>query len=253
MTVQLHAFTCGHLTIPLGFMLAGREGSIKVPVTSYLISHPRGRVVFDSGLHPNARYDPVAHIGELLARYHEFDYGAGEDIGARLESIDVDPASVTHVVNSHLHFDHCGGNLQLPDATAIFQRREWEAAQEAGVERGYVRADFETGQPTELIDGERDLFGDGSVVCFPTHGHTPGHQSARVHTELGGEFVLCGDACYLRHSLEELALPGVIADPESALDSLRRLRQLRDAGARIMYGHDPEFWKTIPQAPVRLG
>ena len=67
MTVELRAFTTGHLTIPLGFMLAGRDGTIRVPVCSYLITHPRGQVVFDTGLHPATQHDPTGHVGELLA------------------------------------------------------------------------------------------------------------------------------------------------------------------------------------------
>jgi len=251
--VELYAFTCGHLTIPLAFMLARREGKVKVPVCSYLIMHSRGRVIFDSGLHIGTQHDPVGHIGPRLAAFHEFYYGGGEDIASRLKSIDVDPASITHVINSHFHFDHCGGNALLPNATVVAQRREWDAARDGGMARGYVRADYDTGQPAKSVDGEHDLFGDGAVVCFPTHGHTPGHQSLRVRTETGGEYVLCGDACYLKESLDTMHLPGVIADPESAMRAFQTFRYLQKAGARIMFGHDLEFWQTMPKAPARLG
>jgi glyoxylase-like metal-dependent hydrolase (beta-lactamase superfamily II) len=252
LTVKLYAITCGHLTIPTAFLLAGREGATRVPITSYLIDHPRGRVVFDSGLHTNTQHNPAAHIGEVLAAFHQFDYGTGEDISARLTSIDVDPASVTHVVNSHLHFDHCGGNALLPNATVVVQRSELDAAKDGGDIKGYVTADFDTGQPRQLIDGQHDLFGDGSVVLIPTYGHTPGHQSVRVQTE-NGEFVLCGDACYLKESLDTMTLPGIIADPDGAIAAFQLFRDLQGKGATIMYGHDLEFWKTIPQAPARLG
>jgi glyoxylase-like metal-dependent hydrolase (beta-lactamase superfamily II) len=253
MSAQLLAFTCGHLTIPTRFLLAGRDGSTKVPITSYLITHRRGRVLFDTGLHVDTQDDPPGHVGELLAGFHEFHYGAGEDIAARLEAVQVDPCSVTHVVNSHLHFDHCGGNGLLPNATVVVQGRELDAAREGGPRLGYVDADFDTGQPVTLVDGERDLFSDGSVVCFPTYGHTPGHQSLRIRTESGGEYVLCGDACYLKESLDNLTLPGVIADPDATLRSFQLFRELQRAGATIMYGHDLEFWSTVPQAPIRLG
>jgi glyoxylase-like metal-dependent hydrolase (beta-lactamase superfamily II) len=254
MTVRLYALTCGHLTIPSSFMLAGRDGTTRVPVTAYLIVHQRGNAVFDTGLHIESQDDPAAHIGDGLAALHQFDYGHGEDIAARLQAIDVDPTSVGHVINSHFHFDHCGGNALLSEARIVVQRREWETASRDGsIRRGYIPTEFDTGQPIDLLDGEHDVFGDGSVVCFPTYGHTPGHQSLRVRTETGGEHILCGDACYLRESLATMALPGVIADPDAALDALRRFRQLQRAGARIMYGHDLQFWRDIPQAPARLG
>ena len=90
-------------------------------------------------------------------------------------------------------------------------------------------------------------------MCIPTPGHTPGHHSLRVRTEHGGEFVLCGDACYLKHSLDELALPGVIADRDAAMSTLLLFRSLQAAGATLMYGHDPDIWATVPQGPARLG
>jgi len=63
---------------------------------------------------------------------------------------------------------------------------------------------------------------------------------------------LAGDACYLRRTLEALHLPSVVDDEVAMRASLQRLRALRDAGARIVYGHDPVFWATVPQAPAAL-
>lgn len=253
MSVQLYAFTCGFLTIPRAFMLQGEEGLITVPVPSYLIVHPKGRVLFDTGLHMATLDDPVAHVGEMLARYHGFHFHPGEEVGARLAAMQLGAESVDIVINSHLHFDHCGGNGQLPNADILIQRRELEHARAVESTNGYLQGDRDTGQRLRLVDGEHDVFGDGAVVCVPTYGHTPGHQSLRVQTELGGEFVLCGDACYLKDSLEKLHTPGVIADREAALAVFHRLREMQARGATIMYGHDPDFWTQIPQAPIRLG
>lgn len=65
--------------------------------------------------------------------------------------------------------------------------------------------------------------------------------------------MLCGDACYLKQSLETMRTPGVIADKAAALAVLQRLRDKQARGVRIMFGHDPDFWKSVPQAPIRLG
>lgn len=253
MTVQLYAFACGFLTIPRAFMLEGEHGLITVPVPSYLIVHPKGRVLFDSGLHAATQADPLAHVGEVLASFHTFDFHPGEEVGARLAAIDVAPERVDIVINSHFHFDHCGGNAQLANADILIQQREAEHARGVESTQGYLQGDWDTGQKLRLVDGEHDVFGDGSVVCLPTYGHTPGHQSLRVRTEAGGEFVLCGDACYLKESLETLRTPGVIADKAAALAVFHRLREMQSRGTKIMYGHDPDFWKSVPQAPIRLG
>ncbi|MCB9961651.1 MAG: N-acyl homoserine lactonase family protein [Rhodobiaceae bacterium] len=253
MAVELYAFTCGFLTLPRAFLLKGESGMITVPVPSYLIVHPKGRVLFDTGLHEKELENPADYAGDVIARYHTFHFSAGEEIGARLRAIGVDPDGINIVVNSHLHFDHCGGNAQLPNADILIQRRELEHARATGSTNGYLVTDWDTGQGFREVDGEHDIFGDGTVVCLPTYGHTPGHQSLRVQTELGGEYILCGDACYLKDSLEQMHAPGIIVDREAALAVFRKFRELQELGARIMFGHDPDFWKSIPQAPVRLG
>lgn len=248
--IRLLAFTCGWLTGPLGGFLEGEHGRLRVPVPCYLVEHPRGRLVFDTGMHPDTQRDPAQRLGDL-AKVFEVHYEPGEELAARLAAVGVAPGDVRWLVNSHLHFDHTGGNAQLPDARLLVQRREWEAGQrdEEVAANFYTRRDYDLGHDLLLVDGEHDVFGDGSVVCVPTYGHTPGHQSLRVRLP-GGDVVLAADACYLRRTLEALHLPATVRDREAALASLRRLRALREAGSRIFFGHDPEFWRGVPQAPA---
>ncbi|MFP6748178.1 MAG: MBL fold metallo-hydrolase [Alphaproteobacteria bacterium] len=113
-----------------------------------------------------------------------------------------------YLVNFHLHFDHAGGNHQVKNAQLVIQHREWHAGHDADLmaANGYVAADYDHGHDLKLVEGEHDLFGDGSVVCVPTNGHTPGHQSLQVRLA-GGDVLLTGDACYLRQTLENLHLP----------------------------------------------
>ena len=135
----------------------------------------------------------------------------------------------------------------------LVQRREWEAGMcpDIAALHGYNRRNFDLGHKRLLIDGEHDLFGDGSVVCLPTYGHTPGHQSLRLQLD-GGEVVLAADSCYFCRTLRERRLPPRAHDREAMLASLDRLAALEAGGARIFYGHDPEFWQTVPQAPAPI-
>ncbi|MFT4571816.1 MAG: N-acyl homoserine lactone hydrolase [Hyphomicrobiaceae bacterium] len=253
MTVHLYAFECGRLTIPRSFLLEGALGNITTPVPSYLIVHPRGRAVFDSGLNVAVQSDSQSYITPNGARFTQFHFEPGEEISARLAEVDVDPTAIDLIINSHLHYDHAGGNAQLPNADILVQRPEWDHAHAVpDREVAYRKVDFSTGQAVRLVDGEHDVFGDGSVVVFPTYGHTPGHQSLRVRTERG-TFILCGDACYMRHALDAGHLPGVMHDREATLRSFETFRRLEAAGSRIMFGHDPEFWESVPRAPCRLG
>jgi glyoxylase-like metal-dependent hydrolase (beta-lactamase superfamily II) len=145
------------------------------------------------------------------------------------------------IVCSHLHFDHCGGNALLGDVPVVVQRMEWEAAHGADSGVAYLTADFDTGQDVRLVDGEHDVFGDGTVVCVPTPGHTAGHQSLRVRTA-ERELVLTGDACYFRRSLETSMLPMFGHDRAEQLRTFDVLRALEAAGAHLVFGHDPDQW-----------
>ena len=103
------------------------------------------------------------------------------------------------------------------------------------------------------MDGEYDIFGDGTLVLFSTHGHTPGHQSLRIRVTKGTAVVLTGDACYTKTNMDQNLLPSVVFNEAEMSRSLGKLRDLRDKqGATIIYGHDPQQWKEIPHAPEPL-
>ncbi len=211
--------------------------------------YPRKRT-----LHPQLRTNPAPRVSERVMKLFGFEhFGANDDIKSKLEAIDRDPASIDFIIASHFHFDHCGGNEFVPNATMIVQKREWQAANdpELGPALGFSKLDFDHGHKVLQVDGEHDVFGDGSVVCIPTWGHTPGHQSLRVRTDKG-EIVLTGDACYFCRTLKERRLPLRVFDREQMLGSLDRLEALERGGAKLIFGHDSEFWKSVPQAPIPL-
>jgi glyoxylase-like metal-dependent hydrolase (beta-lactamase superfamily II) len=220
-------------------LIEGGEGRATLPIPSFLIEHPKGRVLFDTGIHPQCRTDAAGRLGPRLPGIFGFDQlGPKDDIKSKLESLDRDPGKVDYIINSHLHFDHAGGNELVPNATIVIQKREWEVGQdpELGPKVGFHKIDYDHGHPVKQVVGEHDLFDDGSIVCIPTYGHTPGHQSLKLRTD-SGEVVLTGDACYFCRTLRERRLPNRVFDKAEMLASLDKLAAL-------------EFWKDIPQAPV---
>jgi N-acyl homoserine lactone hydrolase len=132
MTVKLYAFTCGTVTGEFAHLMEGGEGDITVPIPVFLIEHPKGRVLFDTGLHPDCQHDPAGRLGPRLAGLFRIGFQPGEEVSARLEAIDRDPGKIDLIINSHFHFDHdprrdhpSGPRRILPEpttyATAEFQ------------------------------------------------------------------------------------------------------------------------------------
>lgn len=236
----------------LGSMLEGETGKIRIPVPSYLIRHPKGLVLYDTGLHKSMQTEPDKRLG-VLAPLFDVHFEANEDVAARLAALDIAVDDITFLVNSHLHFDHCGGNDAIPNAPVVVQKKELEAAKtpEIAAKIGFFDQDWDYGHGFILADGEHDIFGDGSVVCIPTPGHTPGHQSLKITTNKK-VIVLTGDACYLRRSLEEMRLPALSFSADQMMESFQKLKDLETKGAQLFYGHDPDFWKTLPAFPKPL-
>jgi N-acyl homoserine lactone hydrolase len=135
----------------------------------------------------------------------------------------------------------------------MVQRREWEAAADPDLIRrnGFNRADFDLGHQLQVIDGEHDLFGDGSIVCLPTYGHTAGHQSLRVRTD-SGEFVMAADSCQMRKVLEEMVPPPFAFSYEAMREVIERYRKMERAGARLIFGPDAAQWRPDGSLTVKL-
>ncbi len=225
--------------------LTGDPGRAVLPVPSWLIEHRDGLMLFDTGMHVGLRAD-ATRLAKIISDTH-VDFPVGEDLSARLGSAGYRPTDVTVVAISHLHFDHAGGTAEIPNARLIVQRAEWDAGHHPKlVEFGvYTPSEFDVGHDLELIEGDHDVFGDGSVVCISTPGHTKGHQSLRVQLA-SGPVVLTADCVYFGSMLDEMRLPVFGFDKPQQLTSMRRLASMRDDGCRLLFGHDLDQFRSLP-------
>lgn len=241
--MRLFGCVCGQFHSTAASMgMKGADRRIEAPVPFYVIEHPHGVALFDCGLHTDLA-DPADRYRQTLqSQGEDVSFTPEETVTAHLERLDIDPGRVRYVVLSHLHFDHCGGLHQIPNATLVAQRCEWEAGFEREVAARYFlrRRYFDLGHKVQLIEGEHDLFGDGSAVCIPSFGHTPGHQSLRVRSAQG-DHILVADACYNSDVLETRAFPS-FAKVAAMNASLDRLLAMRGPDTRLIFGHDPDQW-----------
>jgi N-acyl homoserine lactone hydrolase len=236
--MNVQVLIAGWLRVPAGVLRRDDdlERIVRLPVPAYVIETPTERILVDTGLHPAAIADPEGHYGRPDA-LGPFRLEPADD-GSIAEQVDL--ATITKVVLTHLHFDHAAGLALLPASVPIVvQRREWEAGSDAAAiaRNFYLPADYAgIGDQVVLVDGDVDLLGDGSVRLLLTPGHTPGHQSVQV----GERLVLGGDVTHFASGLDDHRFP-IFADSfEAQASSAERLRALRDAGTRVLPGHDPD-------------
>lgn len=249
MTLKLFGCVCGQFLSPGADMAMNVERAV-VPVPFYVLEHPDGVALFDTGL-PTAMLDrEERYLKVLQTQALDVSLMPEETMVSHLERLDIDPARVRWAVISHLHFDHCGGLRDLPNATIVVQRREWEAGFEPEVSSHYGlrKRYFDFGHPVQLVDGEHDLFGDGSATIIPSYGHTPGHQSLRVRSDRG-DHLLVGDACYHCEVVESRWFPAY-SDAETMNRSLDALLAMRGADTVMVWGHDPAQWGERPILPA---
>lgn len=240
--MRVERLNCGWFTAPAGIYRKAdaMETRVRFPVSAYLIDAGDERILVDTGLHPEAARDAGAHYGGAESMTL-FDL---EQDASVADQVDVD--SLTRVVMTHLHFDHAGGLGLLPGSVpVVMQRAEWEGAQdpEVAARNFFQPSDYEgISDQVELVDGDHDLLGDGSILLLSTPGHTPGHQSVQV----GESLVIGGDVTHYEATLQDRAFPLFAADFEAQAASAERLAGLRDQGLTILPGHDPDSLQPGP-------
>jgi len=245
-TVTITRLDCGTLTAGRSLFERGAaDEPVELPVPSWLVRHPQGTLLFDTGMHAE-----LTRPGELLDAVSLF-FGVGLDadrlVDAQLRRAGVDPAEVDVVVLSHLHFDHAGGLAAIPDARVVVQRDEWAAGadDELAARNSFRADDYRLGHDVVLADGDHDVFGDGLVTCLATPGHTPGHQSLRVRLA-DREVVLAADCAYFTATLDGGPLPPIGHDHDQHARSVQRLRDLRASGTTVIPGHDGAALAALP-------
>jgi N-acyl homoserine lactone hydrolase len=246
--VRLYAFHCGGLNADMSTYdpFDPKVGTqIYSPNFFYLVRHPRGNVLFDTGIRP----DYVEYADSVNSMEIEFEPEHHTD--AQLAAIGLAPSDITHVVLSHLHWDHAGGLQYFPHAKVYVNRRELKFAFAPAVYQAvyYDRRDFDLPIEWTELDGDHDLFGDGMITVVATPGHTPGHQALLVRTEEQTIFLL-SDAVFEIEKMRRRVLPAIIWSPDQIVESWERIEELeKDHGAELICAHELEFRTKVRIAP----
>lgn len=201
----------------------------KMANNCYLIRHKDGLFLWESGLIDAlaAKKDGVIVANGAIHAMRR------TTLKADLAKIGVKPDDVSYLAVSHFHGDHSGNTAMFAKATLILQRAEYEVGFKDKPKK------LARGQRVLLLDGDWDVFGDGSVIILSTPGHTPGHQSILVTLPKTGPIVITGDAVHLRENWDRRVSPTFNFDKAQTLASIDRLKRLvKQKGARLWIHHD---------------
>lgn len=246
---KLYVFDCGSAQLDSleMFNIKPEESDVReLFVPCYVIRHDEGILFWDGGLpKSDVGKEPPESAEGPITRYDRWIIDQLADMG-------LSPADITYAAYSHLHFDHAGAANELVENTVIMQQAEWDSA--FGEEQEFVDTSLFDGlkqAKLKLIDGDYDVFGDGSVQLIYTPGHTPGHQSLLVMLDNTGPLVLSGDLYHTQANRKLRRVPGFNYNAEQTLESMDKVdRLLAETGGTLWIEHDKALADTLKKAPA---
>jgi len=232
LAAKLYRLDCGHSTANDESVWTPGENvgrRVNFSSTCWLVKHDSQWLLWDTGVPESALNDPHgwSTLPSLIV------YHLDKSLIDQLTAIGLKRSDIDRVAISHTHGDHIGNVALFPDATVMMQRAEYSwihSADGPNINVNALMALARTlmGAPTrlQLLDGDTDVFGDGSVVLLSTPGHTPGHQSLLVHLRHSGFIILSGDVAHSKRNFEKNIVPSLNTDTAESIRSMKRVKQL---------------------------
>jgi N-acyl homoserine lactone hydrolase len=251
-TIKLYIFDLGSLhSANPGPLLQRGVKTTDMSVVAYLVVHPRGTLLWDSGTIADELVKPG---GTTVARAT-----VTKTLSGQLAEIGYKPADINYLALSHYHYDHSANANQFAGATWLVQKPERAAMFPDTTPANPIDPDVSAKfsalakSKTVLLDGDHDVFGDGSVVILSTPGHTPGHQSLFVKLAKAGPLVLSGDLYHYpaeRTLKDFLPFAGRGDDAKEVASKAKVEALLKDKGAALWIQHDIEADAKLKKSPA---
>jgi glyoxylase-like metal-dependent hydrolase (beta-lactamase superfamily II) len=254
---KLYRLDCGHSLANDESVWTPGENvgrSIEFSSTCWLIARGNERLLWDTGVPQSALNDPKgwSTLPKLIV------YHLDKTITDQLAAIGLKPNDVTYVALSHTHGDHIGNVGLFPNSTVLMQRAEyaWISSPDGPNDdvnqlKALARKLLGTPEHLKLLDGDTDVFGDGSVTLVSTPGHTPGHQSLLVHLKNSGFIILSGDVVHLEENFENNTVPSLNTDKAASIASMDRIRRMiATYKAKLFINHDKAQSDTLKLLPA---
>jgi glyoxylase-like metal-dependent hydrolase (beta-lactamase superfamily II) len=203
----------------------------------YLIRHAKGLLLWELGVGDHVAKMPEGRPGAINWRLKR-------TLASQLAEIGVNPDDVNFIAASHTHGDHIGNVNLFPKSVLLAQKDEYRWPMPKGGPR------FNPAHPVKEIEGDHDVFGDGSAVLLATPGHTPGHQSFLLRLKNTGAILITGDAVHFRENWEFRRVPSFNVNRDQSLASMGRIAAIVAATkAQLWIHHDKAQHDSQKKAP----
>ncbi|MFK7811214.1 MAG: N-acyl homoserine lactonase family protein [Maribacter sp.] len=218
----------------------------------YVISHPDGNLMWDAGLPEGlvASPEPVTPPGGA------FTISRKDSVLNQLKSIGMTPEDFKYIALSHSHFDHSGHANVLKNATWLVQETEYAMITSDEIKNGENAGLFEAIKDltkVQKLNGDFDVFGDGSVIIKSMPGHTPGHQVLYLDLAENGPTLLTGDLYHTYENRKHKRVPVFNTDVDQTLKSMDAFEAFaKEKNAKVYLQHQKEDFNKMPKAPEYL-
>jgi glyoxylase-like metal-dependent hydrolase (beta-lactamase superfamily II) len=274
-TVKVYPLHVGDTFLTYGQFYGGLDGwvgltgyfktlvnkdTITIPLYTYLIDHPKhGLMMVDAAVSweqandHDGFYNHNYMVSRLLTVKNEYRLATEQELQVQVEKLGYKVGDIKTVFITHTHDDHAGGLRNLPNATVVLSREDWEKGTSIYpysydlIKDNMVLFTYDSGE-YKSFSKSLDYFGDGSVILLPTPGHSPGHTSVLIKAE-GYDLLFMGDTPYtLNHmsfdEVRQLTLGG--AEEEKQLESTHEIQQLvyAEPNTIMLFAHDFTAYQT---------
>ena len=216
----------------------------------FVIQHPKGTLLWDTGL-------PEMLVGNdpYTTPDGGFTISRKDSTLQQLKSIGLDSSDVDIIAFSHIHFDHTGGANHFANAKWLVQQTEVDFINSDGIKGNsfYAPDSFSKLENKQILEGDYDVFGDGTVVIKYFPGHTAGHQTLFLDLPNEGPIMLSGDIYHFEKNREDGIVPQFNYDIPESETSIKAFEAfVKEKNAKVYIQHDKGNFEAMPKSPKYL-
>ncbi len=214
----------------------------------YIIEHPEGRLLWDAGL-----AEGLVGQSPFTTPNGAFTVTRKDSVLNQLAKLKLTPKDFKYISISHTHFDHTGSAYRFTDATWLVQESEYDFITSEEQKKGDNYPPIAMLENVKKLNGDFDVFGDGTVVIKSMPGHTPGHQVLFLNLKEAGPILLTGDLYHFQENRDNRGVPSFNHNVEETLKSMDAFEAFaKENNAKVYIQHSIDDFNKLPKYPKYL-